>query len=560
MPQVSEREVLVEYTAHPEALFHFAEEIAAAPVPVACLEAAGQASCLQVVAPATQRVTIRTVDAESGLPTPARLHCHGPAGEYLPPLDRHRAPSTAYTADYGTDHVQDGVHGAAYILGETVVDLPLGAVYLEASKGFEMRPLRTTVTVTPATQEITLELERVLHWRERGWVSADTHVHLLSPMTALLQGAGEGVNVVNLLALQFGEFFTNLGDFDGASTLSSARFGSEHMVRVGSENRQHLLGHISLLGYRGNPILPLNSAGPIDDTFGSPLSVLLTEWAQQCRQQGGLVVLPHFPYPRAEYAAVLVSEAADATEMVGLDPYALVDWYRFLNCGYLTPCVGGTDKMGPYVAIGATRTYAFLGAEADFTYEAWMQAVRSARTFVTCGPLLDFAVEGQPMGARLALPASGGTVEVTWQAASAVVPMRRVELIVNGEVRESVAVPPEAAAGHWTVRLEQSAWLALLVRGGHPGQPEQIQAHSSPVMVEVDGSPFMAAADAVTILEQIEGTIAFLDTIATRADAVAYKRMRLLLTTAHRTLHNRLHQAGYYHQHTPVEDHAAHHA
>ena len=69
------------------------------------------------------------------------------------------------------------------------------------------------------------------------------------------------------------------------------------------------------------------------------------------------------------------------------------------------------------------------------------------------------------MGSRIAMTAQGGTVDVTWQAASVTVPMTRVELVVNGEIRESVAVGPGAASGHWSVRVDRSAWLALLVRG-----------------------------------------------------------------------------------------------
>ena len=68
----------------------------------------------------------------------------------------------------------------------------------------------------------------------------------------------------------------------------------------------------------------------------------------------------------------------------------------------------------------------------------------------------------------------------------------------------------------------------------------------------------LAAADALTILEQIEGALAYLDTVGTRADDIAYKRMRLVLESAHRKLHNRMHELGYYHNHTPVTDHADH--
>jgi hypothetical protein len=97
------------------------------------------------------------------------------------------------------------------------------------------------------------------------------------------------------------------------------------------------------------------------------------------------------------------------------------------------------------------------------------------------------------------------------------------------------------------------------VRGHYEDQAEMIAAHSSPVMVEVEGSPFLAAADAVTILEQIEGALAYLDTVGTRADDMAYKRMRMVLVAAHRSLHNRMHRQGHYHDHTPVTDHPEHH-
>jgi hypothetical protein len=261
-----------------------------------------------------------------------------------------------------------------------------------------------------------------------------------------------------------------------------------------------------------------------------------------------------------------VSGEIDAIEMTswgnlygGIDPYSLSDWYRYLNCGYLVPAVGGTDKMAASTAVGTVRTYARIEPNRPFTYENWMEAVRQGETFVTYGPLLEFYVDGQPMGSRIEMSANGGTVDVTWQTASVTVPLSRVELIVNGEIRESVAVARDSGSGSWSVRVGESAWLALLVRGGYADKPEIIAAHSSPVMIAVEGSPMLPAADAVTILEQIEGALAYLDTIGTRADDRAYKRMRLTLEAAHRTFHNRMHQMGFFHDHNPVTDHAAHH-
>ena len=47
------------------------------------------------------------------------------------------------------------------------------------------------------------------------------------------------------------------------------------------------------------------------------------------------------------------------------------------------------------------------------------------------------------------------------------------------------AVAPGAASGHWSVKVDRSAWLALLVRGHQPGRPEMIAAHGTPVLVTV---------------------------------------------------------------------------
>ena len=162
---------------------------------------------------------------------------------------------------------------------------------------------------------------------------------------------------------------TNVGDFDGRNTWGSRETGGdgEHLVRVGTENRQHVLGNISLLGYSGRIIAPMTTGGPNESALGDPIDVLLTEWARQCHRQGGLVILPHFPDPRAEHAASIIEGDIDGIEMTswgdlysGINPYSLSDWYRYLNNGYLVPAVGGTDKMTALTAVGTVRTYAHL--------------------------------------------------------------------------------------------------------------------------------------------------------------------------------------------------------
>ena len=137
--------------------------------------------------------------------------------------------------------------------------------------------------------------------------------------------------------------------------------------------------------------------------------------------------------------------------------------------------------------------------------------------------------------------------------------MTRVELIVNGEIRESRSIDPDSDEGDWSLKVENSGWAALLVRAKRANMPEMIGAHSSPVALDVEGSHVFSPADALTILEQIEGSMAYIDTIGTRADTKRYKEMRMLLESAYNRLHRRMHEAGYDHGHSHATDHSEHH-
>ena len=571
-PARETREVLVEYAAHPAARLFVGEgggaDGASAGVPVADLASGG----LVEVAAAERPVTIRVVERGSGQPVAVRFHAHGEHGEYLPPKGYHRKVNTGWFEDNYAE-LANGANQYAYIPGECVIDLPLGRVYLHVTRGYEVTPLRTAIEVTADTSEITLELDRALDWRTRGWVTADTHVHFLSPQTALLEGAAEGVNVVNLLASQWGEMFSNTGDFDGKTTFGADELGSgtgagaqsptsDFVVRVGSENRMQVLGHISLLGYQGSLIHPLCSGGPGESAIGDPQEVTMAQWAQQCIDQQGLVVMPHAPNPQCERAADIILDLVHATEMMvfnptwgQLNPYGIIDWYRYLNLGYRLPVVGGSDKMSASSQLGGVRTYAHLGDE-PFSYESWMAAVKRGHTFVTIGPLVDVTVEGQSPGGQVALPAGGGTVQVEWQAASVNVPITTVEVIVGGLVHETVTVDGMSASGSTSVPVSASSWVAIRVRGGYRRDTsDHIAAHTSAVEVTVDGARPWSDADAGVVLSQIEGSLAYIDTLAPRPDADRYRKLRATLEAAHNRFHQMLHRHGVYHDHTPIHDH-----
>lgn len=570
-PTPSATHVIVEYSAHPNATL-YVNTSANQPdaYDLAALAAPGAAADVVEVAPALRPVTLRIVEKATGQRVAARLHLHGAAGEYLPPRGHHRKVNPYWFEDNYGEFVN--VHQQySYVDGECIVDLPLGEVFVEITRGYEIAPLRTRIDVTPESEQFVFELERVLHWREAGWVTADTHVHFLSPQTALLEGQAEGVNVVNLLASQWGEMFSNVGDFDGKTTFGAKDFGGdgEFLVRVGTENRMQVLGHISLLGYSGAMIHPLCTGGPSESALGDPLEVTMAEWAQRCIDQGGLVVMPHAPNPQLERAADFILGVVNATEIMTfnplnpanmhLNPYGLADWYRYLNLGCHLPVVGGSDKMAASSLLGGVRTYAHLG-DHELSYENWVAAVRAGNTFVTVGPLIELLVDGVSPGGRIELPPHGGTVHVTWRVVSVGLPIEAVEVVVGGLAVEQTSVGGATAAeGNADLPVTASTWAALRVRGSYHGKQGDIAAHSSAVQLHVEDKPFFSQPDAMVVLEQIEGALAYVDTLAPRPEAQRFRQLRATLEAAHNQLHQRMHRAGVFHRHTPLHTHDAPH-
>jgi len=558
-PTRAEREVVVEYTAHPQARLHVGRntiyDLAALP---------GQE--VVEVAPAWRPVAVRVVEKDGSRLVPVRIHLHGAHGEYLPPRGRHRKVNPHWFEDNYGEFV-NGRNQYSYIDGHCEVDLPLGEVYVEITKGYETAPIRTKVVIGPETDELTFELERVLPWREKGWVTADTHVHFLSPSTALLEGQAEDVHVVNLLASQWGEMYSNVSDFDGKTTLGAKEFGGdgEFLVRVGTENRMQVLGHISLLGYSGQMIHPLCTGGPSESALGDPQELLMAEWAQRCIDQGGLVVMPHAPNPQLERAADIVLGLVHAIELMTfnphdaqINPYGLADWYRYLNLGYQVPLAGGSDKMAAAALLGGVRTYAHLGGR-EFSYENWMQAVQAGNTFVTVGPLTELTVEDVSPGGQVKLPASGGFVQVAWRVESVRVPIEQVEVVVGGLVTEQINVGGKlAAAGSARIPVSGSTWVALRVRGSYKAKAGDIAAHTSAVLITVEGKPHFNETDADAVLSQIEGAMAYVDILASRPDVARLRKMRATLESAHNRLHQRMHQQGVYHKHTPLHKQNGH--
>jgi len=435
-------------------------------------------------------VHTRFVDDATDEPVACRVNFSTPEGvPFQPHGHPHHVNSDldSWHNDVGGD-VRLGRTTYAYVSGTCQGWLPRGQVRVQVARGFEYWPIDETVSVDESKRTLTFRLKRLCDPTQDGWYSGDTHVHFLSTNAGLLEAAAEGLSVVNLLQSQWGSLFTNAEDFVGRPVLSS---DGKHVVYTSQENRQHFLGHISLLGLK-EPVMPWCTDGPSESEMGDGLEATVSSWADHCHAQGGTTIVPHFPVPNSESATLIVTGRADALELAESPDRTYREYYRYLNAGFSIPLAGGTDKMTNDVPVGLSRTYVQLKDGEEFGFDSWCAALRAGRTYVSSGPILELLVEGTDIGGEILLPSRGGHVEVRAFSRS-IFPLFRLELVWRGEVVASTESSGGANELSIAERLavDGPGWLCARVGGAGPtsvthhrdGWKRAIVAHSSPIYV-----------------------------------------------------------------------------
>lgn len=489
--------------------------LAPAALVVSCSSSPGSPEAEPAAEPATLRISV--VDAATGAPTPARLELVDERGvAHVPPAALrlpgecagHAAtPSGAPPSQAGAI---DPLSGREQFYAARPIDasLPAGRYRVTARKGLEYGTASASVELAPGeTRELELAVERWAHLARAGWFSADDHLHLrrTSPDgdRALLEMArAEDLNVANLL---------QMGAFDGVVAAPQRAFGDASVVQEGEtilasgqENpRAWILGHAIVLGARAYLDVPERY-------------LVYREVWEEARAQGALTGYAHFRAPG------LLLDAPDGLidflEVLQFDALEPRAWYDVLNLGIrITPTAGTDFPCAPAGPPGAQRFYARV--DGPLRYDAWLDAVRRGRTFVTNGPLLELEVDGVGIGGELRL-AAPGAVRVTGSVRfdPARDDVARLELVEAGEVVRAESEPAAPGLLRLEVehRVEASTWLALRAIGTKPGgrptlrgEPPASAAHSAPIYVAVEGSPPLAAqpraaATARRMLEQLD--------------------------------------------------------
>ena len=488
---------------------------------------------VELVDPGKNWVHVTVLDDDTGRPVPCRVHFRSPEGVPFQPHGHHNQVNSnlgTWHFDIGGD-VRLGQITYAYIDGTCQGWLPRGEVIVDIARGFEYEPLRTRVRIEPGQRALTLRLKRWINMNAERWFSGDSHVHFLSSQGAHTESLSEDLNVVNLLQSQWGSLFTNVEDFTGAPSVS--RVG-DNIVYVSQENRQHFMGHMILWGLK-RPVMPWCSDGLGEAEIGGTMEITLSDWADQAHAQGGYVISPHFPNPNGEPAALVATGRLDGVEMLRQTRINHDDYYRYLNCGYRLPLVGGTDKMSSDVPVGIYRTYVRLRDGEEFSYDNWCKNVARGRTFLSGGPIIHLSVDGHEVGDTVRL-SGPGTVEVeAW--AESVLPIHTLEIVQAGRVVASTGSRDGTRRLETKEKLKVDGHTWISARCGGPNYfppyehqaPELLKeqylvgrahhdlwrrgifAHTSPVYVACGGGwEMFDEATARYMLTMIEGDLVYI--------------------------------------------------
>jgi hypothetical protein len=443
-----------------------------------CTSACGGA----VVEPGALELTLR--DASSGGPTPARVELLGEDDRPVVPED-----ALAVFGDCGSVPLHNWVPGLSgvqvlgnrhrdvpnpftgteqfYADGAISIRLPPGRYRIAATKGIEYRVAREEVVVSEGqTLRVTLDLVRWVDLPSEGWYGADDHLHIPRPgprydrdIATWMQA--EDIHVANLL---------QMGLARDVQITPQRNFGERSVHRAGNtllvsgqENpRTHVLGHSIILGAR--------------EWIDFPASYLRYDrfWTE-AHDLGAANGYAHGGLAGAEEGLAVWGDRdlLDFIEVLNLG-FPLYDrWYEALNLGIRISPTAGTDYPCLPSLPGRERFYARV--DGDLDHGAWLEAVRSGRTFVTNGPVVDLAVDDAGPGDDLRFP---GPATVRIKGRARFDPERddvtRLELIRAGDV--VAAVEDSGAPGRLSIDAEvdvrESTWFALRAVGEKRGETE----------------------------------------------------------------------------------------
>lgn len=495
--------------------------------------------------PAT-RVTleVEVIDEATKHVLPHRVHVDDADGRYYPPdghFDIEPPRANTNNVSYEPDTINDGYDWAMIPEGRFTVQIPARAdIQLKIAHGLEYPLTVVEIDLTGMAGKAikrTIALKRGINMRAKGWMSADTHVHNLTPPGAIRQMPIEAVDYVNLMFIGPGHPLLRRGFLTGRPDKVST---ADYIVYVSHEVRDANQGHMTLLGIK-TPIKPIRAYTGVEKVIRlAPLPNEPLNWEvyDRLHAEGGLAYHAHYLFwPGWGSPVGAAIDKLDGLEWLQTETVrrggrtrqnievpgfgrrsGAQMWYDMLNCGARLPVIGGTDKMNAgRVVGGSARTYVKV---AHWSHEGLLAGLRTGETFVTNGPLLHLMANGKPIGSELMFEGKGPFSVQIKTGCFTQRPIKFFEIIKDG----AVAARIDVAEGQKIVDLsrkipfQRSGWLTVRARHER-NDPDNwhhtiTAAHTSPIYVTINNRLPAVKASAEYMTARLEATIEWAQTKA----------------------------------------------
>lgn len=442
---------------------------------------------------------VRVTEADNSVPIHNRVHLQAADGKFYPPNDAYARAGTRGDLIF-------------HNTGEFEVTLPVGEVSLDIVKGFEFFPQNLSVDIeADEVTQLSVVLERMTDMGAKGWYSASTHVH--SNYGGNLHNTLENLMMMSraedqdLVLEQVANKDNRILDYQyfvpggGAHPISE----EDQIVVVGQEFRPPFYGHVFMFGLQEHLISPFVTG--YEGTAVESLYPSNTDMFLKAKAQGAYTGYVH-PYLGENdplqgnlgggkgFIVDAALGTADALEWSDAATGGFYPLYAVWNNGLHITATGGEDSISSLhrsKLVGSFRTYAYT-ANSGLGMEAWFDALKRGRAFVSSGPLLEMQVGSAMPGDTVQLPAGGGEVTVTGRLRS-ITELEEVALVCNGELVESFPLRrnPNSLDLSFDLMIERSGWCHLRTEG-LPGQRfpmdvTYVQAFTNPVWFQVGDQP-----------------------------------------------------------------------
>ncbi|HEX8549034.1 MAG TPA: CehA/McbA family metallohydrolase [Cytophagaceae bacterium] len=405
--------------------------------------------------------------------------------------------------------------------------LPTGTYRIVIEKGKEYRRFSKLITVeTNATQKLNIQLNRWINMNQRGWYSADHHVHRnISDIPTLLLSED----------LNFAFFQGNWNerkDFLAQTDSILPKTNSAGTLQIDPSHFLHVASHEIESEYGALLYHLINKKDfPLKDLSEHSLANYFA-LSNKAKEGKGFVELDK-PIYRFSHLAVLLNnvdfiELANnhnfdrnylpegsinlnrslmgnySDDQKGYTHFVMDLYYNFLNIGKRIIPTAGSASYPLSNPFGYNRTYVQMKGEINTLN--YFNALKSGRSFISNGPMIMLSSGNNLMGDTVKTSESSLPIRC---AIHYTYPLEDVEIIFNGEVIKQfkdVKLEGDSTIFNIDIPITKSGWIAA--RCFHKIDQKSIRfGHTSPIFVQYKNQPFIPVKKSIDFLKLINQSL-----------------------------------------------------